>query len=186
MTSLAGDVPIAADGLAPDALARLLDERDRLLASRGAATVRKETFPILRMRVGDAAFGLPLSNVAGVTPLVRPVRLPGAPPSLLGIFAHDGVLHSLFSLRAVLGLQPESQGESRLAVVLRGPDPRVALAVDEAVCVEDAEVDQAPAAAELFRFAPLAGGGVIPLLDIDLLLPALAVRVAQPRGPVQP
>ncbi|MBB5694617.1 chemotaxis protein CheW [Muricoccus pecuniae] len=84
--------------------ARLMEERARRLAARGAAAPAVTAAPVLLVALGGETFGLPLDGVAEVLPAEPPCPLPGSPPAVLGLRARAGRVHTLLDLAALLGL----------------------------------------------------------------------------------
>lgn len=84
--------------------ARLMEERARRLAARGAAAPAVTGAPVLLVALGGETFGLPLDGVAEVLPAEPPCPLPGSPPAVLGLRARAGRVHTLLDLAALLGL----------------------------------------------------------------------------------
>lgn len=176
----AGEIAVAADDVDPDALRRILDARDRLAASHGIVSAPAATEPVLQVLIAGERLALPLASVAAVTVPATVTALPGGPPSLLGLFAHQGALHSLFAAEAALAITP-ARPDRMVAVVLRGPGPRIALAVEAALEVTHVLAD-GPAEPALVRLARTLAGAPLRLVDPALLLPALGVRAGPAKG----
>jgi purine-binding chemotaxis protein CheW len=139
----------------------LLRERSLALAATPrAGRSRQQLTPTLAFRVGAERFGLPLAHAQEVTGLTRAALLPGAGPSIVGIIAWRGEFVVVFDLASLLGVAPTENSADRRAIILRGEEPRLALAVDavdEVIHVDPAAM-QAPEQlrvrrAELFRGA---------------------------------
>lgn len=101
---------------------------------------------LLIVRIGRERFGMPLEAVDELveSPAVRDV--PGAAAPLRGIFPHGESLLPLYDPSAWLGIEP---GDAPVALVMRGGQRRIALAVDDAddvVRVDLAELRDAPRA----------------------------------------
>lgn len=96
--------------------------RDRVRDRAGAQD-------LLVVRVGSERFAVPLEAVDELVEAPHLRAVPGAPENLLGLFTLGGALLPLYSPAAILGA--ESKGE-QLALVMRGGQSRVALAVDDA------------------------------------------------------
>lgn len=99
---------------------------------------------LLVVRIGPERFALPLESVDELVeaPLIRPV--PGSPDSLLGLFTIGESMLPLYSPAAILGAA--GRGEP-VALVMRGGQARIALAVDDAedvISIALADVRDAP------------------------------------------
>ena len=184
----AGDLAIDPAGLAPGEVERLLDMRDRVLARRGLAVHEDESGrrPVMLVRIGERRIGIPMEAVAAILPPVRPAIVPGAAAQLIGLFAHDGAIHNLFAIEAVLGLPPSEPRAASAALLLRRPGPRIAIAIDEAIdVVQVTAPEDAPAADDGSSLRFVAGDGeeAIVLVDVERLVAALGVTgAATPEG----
>lgn len=96
---------------------------------RDRARSRTGEQDLLVVRIGTEQFGIPLESVDELVEAPRLRDVPGAPPSLLGVFSHNGVLLPCHDPSHVLGATP---GAAPLALVMRGGRRRIALAVDDA------------------------------------------------------
>lgn len=165
--------------------ARLLDERTRLLARRGAALEGPAAAPVLVVALAEELFGLPLDGVAAVLPAEPPCRLPGSPPEVLGLRARAGRIHAVLDLARLLGL-PRNGAPGEHDVLLRpltAGGRRLALRVGRALSALAPQPLANPSSSDMdsaiaFR-ATLPGGGEPPpllgVLDLGrLLLPYAA------------
>lgn len=172
---MTGDVPIVADGLSAETIARTL--------ARRAADAAQETVPpaatlsVLLCTIADDRYALPLGDVWSVAPRVAVTRVPGTPAALLGLFAHRGVVHNLLDPSIALG------GTGGVAdgavVVLRRPGPRIAILVDAII-----GVGAVPAGtpADALSVQIVAGdGAALALLDPDRLVAHLLERPLPPK-----
>jgi len=98
---------------------RLLDERARLLARRGAPPEAPAAAPVLVVSVGEELFGLSLARVAAVLTAEPPCPLPGGPAEVLGLRARAGRIHAVLDLARLLGVAGGDAGGHD--VLLRGP-----------------------------------------------------------------
>ena len=166
--------------------ARLLDERTRLLARRGAAPEGPAAAPVLVVAVGEELFGLPLDGVAAVLPAEPPCRLPGSPPEVLGLRARAGRIHAVLDLARLLGLSRGNGAPGEHDVLLR-PLPaggrRLALRVGRALSAVAPQPLATPSSPDMdsaiaFRATLPGGGEPAPLLGVldlgRLLLPYAA------------
>jgi purine-binding chemotaxis protein CheW len=135
--------------------------RDRVLARAGAQD-------LLVVRIGLERFGVPLEAVDELVEAPRLRTVPGSPDNLLGVFTLGGAVLPLYSPEPILGVQPIGE---RAALVMRGGQARIALAVDDAddvVRVELADVRDAPRIGrhdDLVLGVIWRGGDLLTLLD---------------------
>jgi purine-binding chemotaxis protein CheW len=111
--------------------------RDRVRDRAGAQD-------LLVVRIGSERFAVPLESVDELVESPHLRTVPGAPQNLLGLFTLGDGLLPLYSPAAILGA--ESTGK-QVALVMRGGQARVALAVDDAddvINVSLADVLDAP------------------------------------------
>ncbi len=108
----------------------LLTERSLALAAppRDVHAAARLT-PVLVFHLGDERYGLPLGIAREVVPLSRTAVVPGVGPAIAGIVTWRGEFVVVFDLAPVLG-GASAADERSLAVVLRGEEPRMAIAVD--------------------------------------------------------
>lgn len=128
----------------PQRAARILEQRTRLLAARGAAAPAETRLPVMVCQLGTEFYGLPLGAVAQVLRPTGWAPVPGALPAMLGLFSHAGQMFCLLDLAQALGrAAPEGQGEGGHVLLLRTAGPRrFALRVERAAGV--AEVTPLP------------------------------------------
>jgi purine-binding chemotaxis protein CheW len=99
---------------------------------------------LLVVRIGAERFAVPLESVDELVEAPQLRAVPGAPDSLLGLFTFGDSLLPLYSPAAILGA--DAAGE-QVALVMRGGQARIALAVDDAddvVSVALSDVRDAP------------------------------------------
>jgi chemotaxis signal transduction protein len=101
---------------------------------------------VLVVRIGAERFGIPLDAVGELveSPVLR--KVPGAPDALLGIFTRGDAMLPLYSPSHLLGVASERE---EIALVMRGGQRRIAIAVDDAddvVRVDLSAVREAPRA----------------------------------------
>lgn len=121
----------------PEAAKTVSRFRDRVRERAG-------TQDLLVVRIGAERFAVPLESVDELVeaPMVRAV--PGAPEHLLGLFTFGESLLPLYSPATILGADAAG---AQVALVMRGGQSRIALAVDDAddvVSVALAGVREAP------------------------------------------
>ncbi len=126
-----------------------------------------ETRPFITFTVGDDQFAAPAAGVREVFRRPRITRVPGGPPSLLGVAGLRGRAAPVVSLARLLGGEEREGAQSRL--LLLGGEPSIGLTVDRV----DAMVDLASPADDQGR-----GGGrlyaladrALRVVDLDDLL----------------
>ncbi|MDJ0388037.1 chemotaxis protein CheW [Roseomonas sp. E05] len=108
----------------PPRAARILEQRTRLLAARGAAAAPAEArLTVMACQLETEFYGLPLGAVAQVLPLMAWAPVPGALPAVLGLFSHAGQMFCLLDLAMALG-RAAPQGEGGHVLLLRAAGPR--------------------------------------------------------------
>jgi chemotaxis signal transduction protein len=116
----------------PVRVARLLEERTLRLAQAPAARGAGATLTrILVFTAGNERFGLGLEWVQEICPLGRIASLPGVSSALVGLINWRGEFVVVFDAARRLGSAPATQTSPRHAIVLRGGEPRLALAVGD-------------------------------------------------------
>ena len=99
---------------------------------------------LLVVWIGGERFAVPLEAIDELVEAPRLRAVPGAPDGLLGLFTLGSILLPLYSPIGILGVAP---GPNPAALVMRGGQSRIALAVDDAddvIRVALAEVLDAP------------------------------------------
>lgn len=99
---------------------------------------------LLVVRIGAERFAVPLEAVDELVETPRLRAVPGSPDGLLGLFTLGGGLLPLYSPARLLGVSPDAHPA---ALVMRGGQSRIALAVDDAddvVRISLADVLDAP------------------------------------------
>lgn len=84
---------------------------------------------LLVVRIGQERFAVALEAVDELVEAPRLRDVPGAPDALLGLFTLGASLLPLYSPATVLGATPTGE---QVALVMRGGQARIALAVDDA------------------------------------------------------
>jgi purine-binding chemotaxis protein CheW len=121
---------------------QILDDRTERLAARldnqaqDAAERR-----VLVCGAGRERFGIPIEAVAEVLPEHPCIPVPDGPPALVGVFGRNGRIVSVIDLAAALGMETVApvEGESWRFVLLRQERPQMALRINRAYAVSDAE-----------------------------------------------
>jgi purine-binding chemotaxis protein CheW len=136
--------PAASMALPAPAAARAL--RDRVRARKGQAE-------ILLFRVGDERFGIELAAVEEAIDIPPVHHVPEMPPAMLGVITVRGMLTSVYSPAAALGL---TLHDGTSALIFRRERTRVAVVVDEVDDVTTLDLS-------LLRDAPMldAGDGIV-------------------------
>lgn len=99
---------------------------------------------LLVVRIADERFAVPLESVDELVESPQLRQVPGAPDTLLGLFTLGQSMLPLYSAAEILG--SGTTGE-QVALVMRGGDARIALAVDDAedvITVSLADILDAP------------------------------------------
>ena len=137
-----------------EAFDALLDQRAQQLARPVRERATGQQVQLLRLRVGENRYALRAHFVDGVTPWRDWTRVPGAPPTALGVIAWRGAIVVVLDLGRKMG---QEGGELQHVVVLEKAGRRVGLAVGN--------VDEVVTLAE--RLAPPVGLSpqVLPLLE---------------------
>ena len=151
---------------APSSAARSVRERVR---------GRSGQLDILLFRVGDERFAVELATIEEAIDIPAIHHVPEMPPAMLGVITIRGMLTSMYSPAAALGL---SLHDGTSALIIRRGRSRVGVVVDEVDDVESLDLSQ-------LRDAPGldAGDGIVlgvvrqrdallALLDTDALLAA--------------
>lgn len=123
-----------------DRVEMLLRERSTALAQgprdRGAGQNLNRA---LVFRLGRERYALSLDRAQEVSSLSRTAVVPRAGAAILGIVAWRGEFVVVFDLKPMLGLSAEENRSDRRVIVLRGEEPRIALAVDAVEGIVDVE-----------------------------------------------
>ncbi|MFB3817198.1 MAG: chemotaxis protein CheW [Candidatus Methylomirabilales bacterium] len=109
---------------------------DTALSRPGPRDLAGETEPLpepqrrcVCFRVGAEWFALPIQRVREIQPLPHVVRVPHAPPDILGIVNLRGRVLTLLASEAPLGLPPADAPSHCLVLDLGEADPYVGLAI---------------------------------------------------------
>jgi len=109
----------------------LLRERTaQLAAAPRVASQEKRIQRAIVLCLGAERYALAVECAREVTRLSRPAIVPEAGASMLGIINWRGEFVTVFDLALLLGVPPADDPAARRVVVLRGEEPRLALAVD--------------------------------------------------------
>jgi len=153
---------LAAGRLAPGTEERILAERRRRLAARGAAAAARERLSdVVAVRRGGQALGLPLGAVREIW-RVRAVPLPYATAFVQGLFAVGGRTECLVDpLPFFADPEPLPEDGSLLAAVVAHGRRSVGLRVDEVLGVRTVWADE--------RSEGLSRSGLVSAVTRDLL-----------------
>lgn len=139
-------------------------------AGAGAALTRA-----IVLRVGTERYGLAVECAQEVTRLSRSALLPDTGPEILGIINWRGEFVTVFDLALLLGAAAAVDDDgARRVVVLRGEEPRLALAVDGVEHVLEVNVAELQPADQLRArraelFAGATADGLVVLDETRLL-----------------
>jgi purine-binding chemotaxis protein CheW len=86
---------------------------------------------LLVFRLGEAQYALPVDQVMEVAAMVAVVRVPDAPPALVGMLNRHGDALPLLDVRHVFGLPPLPVSATTLFIVVQAGARRAGLLVDE-------------------------------------------------------
>src|SRR5262245_3630548 len=134
--------------------------------------------------------GVDVRQVRAVVTLVALTRVPGAPPTLLGVTNVRGAVVPVVDLRPLLDLRTAPVGVGASAVVLEDGDLRAALVVERVLGIE--RFERVDPAAETSRFAAFASGalpsavGTITMLDGPTILATVRRAWAPAEAAVTP
>jgi purine-binding chemotaxis protein CheW len=119
---------------------------------------------------GESLYAVPAERAAEVVSLPALTRVPGAPPHLLGVFAHRGEVIPVIDMGLLVGSKGESH--TRRAVLVRVPRGSLALTAGRVAGVS----------ALTGTFEPLGQTGVQAHLKGPARAPAGDVAVIEPEG----
>jgi purine-binding chemotaxis protein CheW len=128
---------------------------------------------ILRVRLGDAAVGLPAMAVQQIVRAVAIVPLPGAPPIVEGAVNVRGSVVGVLDVRARLGLPARPLDPDQFLVLVTAGSRTLAIRVDEVddlLDVPDGEMsEQGELSPALRRLSGLAArpDGVLAIYDVE-------------------
>ena len=118
----------------------LLHQRAALLAEtrRGESDAEASDMHLLHIRLeGDTNLAVPYQNLVEVLPPQRATRVPGSPPSVLGVVNFSGTILTVMDLGQVLQL-PEQTRDGEAVIVVGSSGTSVAFPVRELVGAMDA------------------------------------------------
>lgn len=169
------------------AVQRLLALRESFDASfsRPPTPPQEPGTALLRVRVGNTSLAVRLEHLSGLHLLPRLVRLPGAPPTVLGLAGLRGQLIAVHDLGKLVGLSANEAAPRWL--LLAGGSRRVGLAVADfeghlRVSQEQLKGGGGAAATHplLSATALLSGVPPLPVLDVDSLVKQLLEQASAP------
>lgn len=146
--------------------------------AEGRVVVRLVVFALARQR-----YGLALTAVERVLPMVAVSPLPGCPAAVLGAINVHGEIVAVVDLRQCFGLPAGEYGPGARLLLARTPQRVVGLPVDEVVGMvelpEDAVVEPDAVTAGIAHVSGIAklADGVLLIQDLDSLLSGEEERV---------
>jgi chemotaxis signal transduction protein len=121
---------------------QVLDRRTAALAGRLADAIVVESRPKIIWCLGESLFGIDPEMVSVVIPYPGCTAVPGRQPAVLGVMSRRGRFYSVIGLRRLMAMA-EDVAPSHL-LLLRGPAPYLALAVDRVLGRLDVAVPPSP------------------------------------------
>jgi purine-binding chemotaxis protein CheW len=128
----------------------------------------------VRVRIGNESYALPVEHVQEVVRLGLLTPIPGAGPTVLGIFNLRGEVIAVFDLALVLGLTTSGQPQNMLIVHTTGK--RIGLAVDDVSDVAELSGATEQTDSRLLGGAALVGDELVGFIDVPALFEALQER----------
>ncbi len=151
---------------------RILEHRANALAKRPFSEARDEV-EVLSFSLGGQRFALAGAFVREVIRYVRPSRVPGASPFVLGVIGLRGDALALFDLHRLLGTPPPSFTASARIFVVGKEGAEFGFVVDEAFGVEQldrATIRTLPSSSEHRTLLTGVTEDHVMLLDAEALL----------------
>lgn len=124
---------------------------------------------------GGNRYAIPLTAVRRVSEMTGVVRVPRAPPSLLGVINHHGRVACLVDLGAMVGMRPRHARPEGRVVMLHRARGEVGLYVSEVAGIQDlpGEAVALPEPQGASRAQVESAEGPVKLIDPDLLQRAI-------------
>jgi chemotaxis signal transduction protein len=143
---------------------KVLDRRTAALAGRTADAIAVASRPKIIWCLGDSLFGIDPEVVSAVIPYPGCTAVPGRQPAVLGVMSRMARFYSVIGLRRLLAMA-EDVAPGHL-LLLRGPAPYLALAVDRVLGRFDVTLPPSPEApALILGAAGEAEGRLVTLFD---------------------
>ena len=157
-------------------LQALLHERTAQLAAAPRRLEKPDQLVrALVVRVADERYALPMTCAQEVTKMPDVAIVPETGPEVLGVINWRGEFVMTFDLALLLGLAPGA-GE-RVAIILRGEEPRAALAIDGVEQMAELDLSQLqpkePLRLQHPEYFRGATGDALAVIDEDSLLARL-------------
>jgi purine-binding chemotaxis protein CheW len=106
-------------------------ERATRLSERLVPTTAADnTELVIVLGIGKERYGVDLSDVAEVLPLIKPTPVPGAPAVFAGVINVHGEILPVIDLRRLLGMESLPPGESARVILLRRDGREIGLQTD--------------------------------------------------------
>src|SRR5215212_10563673 len=119
----------------------------------------------VRFRLGDESFALPVAQVLEVAELGSLARVPGAPPSVLGVRNLRGQVLPVIDLAGVLGTAHARRAQ-RL-VITEEAGRRAGLAIDEVTDVAELTGPLQDAHSPFLSGSTLVEGDLVGIVDVE-------------------
>ncbi|HEY6479905.1 MAG TPA: chemotaxis protein CheW [Streptosporangiaceae bacterium] len=126
----------------------------------------------VRLRVAGEAYAVPVQSVLEVVCPGPVTPVPGSAAELLGVLNLRGHVLAVADLARILGLRA-AVPPARMLIAESG-DLRAGFAIDDVSEVGELGEPTEPAESQLLAGATLAGGDLIGIIDLDLVLRRLA------------
>jgi len=134
---------------------------------------------IATFRVGSMLFGIDVSIVQEVIRAQRMTRVPLAPPVVKGLINLRGQILTAIDLREVLGMEPRSEDQAPMNVVIQTSSDNISILVDRIEDVIDMEISRIEEPPETVETCYRELLDAVYKLDKGLLLVLNAERVAK-------
>jgi purine-binding chemotaxis protein CheW len=126
----------------------------------------------VRFRIGPESFALPVGQVLEVADIGNLARVPGAPPSVLGVRNLRGQVLPVIDLATVLGTERMEPGKKLVITEYEGW--RAGLAIDEVTDVSDLPGAVQENDSPFLAGSTLTEGELVGIVDVPAVFAAVA------------
>ena len=152
----------------------LLRQREEELAEQaGASPDAGRHVPYLIVRGEGGRYALELRRLGLIQPLTRVVRVPGAPPELLGLIAVNGRAMRLFDLDRLCGNAAAASRAGGFAILLRAMNRPTALRVQALETALDLDITRFGPRSEAGPFIQAFTEDHVAILDMAAIIDSL-------------